>query len=154
MITKEQIISVVEEFISDKDIFIVEVKVSPSSVVDVTVDSMTGVPIDVCIALNRFIESRFNRDEDDFELTVGSHSISDPFVVEQHYLKNIGRDVEIVLKSGEKPQGTLLSFSDNGIEIKYEKKETVEGKKRKQLVEVVEKIALEDIKSTKLIIKI
>ncbi|MFI3268304.1 MAG: ribosome assembly cofactor RimP [Rikenellaceae bacterium] len=154
MITKELITSIIEEHISENDYFLVDIKISPQFVIDVTIDSMTGVAIDKCIELSRFIESKFDREEQDFELTVGSQSISEPFVVEAQYIKNIGREVEVLTNGGDKVKGLLSSFNDGIMTLTYTEKQVVEGKKRKVEVEVTKEINITDVKSTKLIIKI
>lgn len=154
MITKELITSIIEEYVSDKDIFLVEITISTQYVIDVTIDSINGVSIDKCIELSRYVESKLNRDEQDFELTVGSHSISDPFIVDAQYQKNIGRDVDVVLKNGEKTKGTLTKFENGTITLSSTEKQAVEGKKRKIEVEIENDIKIEDIKTTKLIIKL
>ncbi|MFI3263364.1 MAG: ribosome assembly cofactor RimP [Rikenellaceae bacterium] len=154
MITKELITSIIEEYISGSDYFLVDIKISPQFVIDITIDSMTGVSIDKCIELSRHIESKLNRDEQDFELTVGSQSISEPFVVDAHYIKNIGREVEVINNEGEKFKGLLSAFSDGIMTLTYTEKQLVEGKKRKIDVEVTKEIKTSDTKTTKLIIKI
>lgn len=153
MLDKDQILNVVNEYISGKDIFVVDIKISTTSVIEVIIDSMIGISVDTCIDLTRFIESRFDRNIEDYELTVGSHSISDQFKVEAHYHKNIGREVEVILKNGDKFQGILETVSKDGIVVKFQVKEAVEGKKRKVLVDVVRNEEFEAIKSVKLIIK-
>lgn len=154
MITKDSIFAIAEEFCATRDIFIVDIQISVSMVIDVEIDSMGSLSIEKCIELSRFIESKLDREVQDFELTVGTHSISDPFKVDAHYLKNIGRDVEILLVSGVKVKGELVSFVDNVVEVKYEVKESVEGKKKKVMVGKRERYSTDEIKSTKLIIKI
>lgn len=154
MITKEIIISIIEEYISDKEIYLVDVTISSQYEIDVIVDAITGVPIDKCIELSRFIESKFDREEQDFELTVGSQSISDVFKIDLHYIKNIGREVEIVTKSDEKIKGELKSFEDGVVTLFHQEKRSLDGKKRKVLVDLFTEVKKDDIKITKLIIKI
>ena len=80
-------IDVINTELEGSDIFLVEVKVSADNIIDVAIDSMGSVTIDDCIALNNKVLDHFDRDVEDYELTVGSYGISDPFKVLQHYKK-------------------------------------------------------------------
>ena len=44
-----------------------------------------GVWIEDCVELSRYIESRLNREDEDYELEVGSAGIGQPFKVLQQY---------------------------------------------------------------------
>lgn len=91
MINKQELIDVINTELEGSDIFLVEVKVSADNIIDVAIDSMGSVTIDDCIALNNKVLDHFDRDVEDYELTVGSYGISDPFKVLQHYKKKYGR---------------------------------------------------------------
>ena len=107
MINKQELIDVINTELEGSDIFLVEVKVSADNIIDVAIDSMGSVTIDDCIALNNKVLDHFDRDVEDYELTVGSYGISDPFKVLQHYKKNMGGEVEVLTKDGKKLKGTL-----------------------------------------------
>ena len=53
--------------------------ITPDNRITVEIDSPTGVDIDECVRLTRAIESRFDRDADDYELEVGSAGLTAPF---------------------------------------------------------------------------
>ena len=157
---KNKITETVNEYIDGKDLFLVDVKCSASNVIEVVVDSMHGVDIDTCVDLSRFIESRFDRDKEDYELTVSSASSSDPFSLPQQYRKNIGREVEVWINgeaAGEKTDikrtGIITGAGDDNFTLSYTVKEAVEGKKKKETREVNEVIMYGDVRSTRLIIK-
>lgn len=121
---------------------------------------MHGVDIDTCVDLSRFIESRFDRDEEDFELTVASASISDPFTMPQQYRKNIGREAEVWIKGGAagektdiKRTGIITGAGDDSFTLSYTVKEAVEGKKKKEIREINDVIMYNDVRSTRLILK-
>ena len=119
MTLKEKVEQAVGEYLEGKDIVLISLKCSASSVIEVTLDSMEGVTIDTCIEANRFIESRLDREEQDFELTVGSASISEPMTHPLQYRKNISREVEIMEEgSRTKLIATLADADDNGIDRK------------------------------------
>ncbi|MCC8173287.1 MAG: hypothetical protein LIO65_02525 [Odoribacter sp.] len=69
-----------------------------------------------------------------------------PFKVEEQYLKNMGKPVEVKLKDNTKIQGTLKSYDGQTVTITYEEKQKVEGKKKKELVTIEKNIDLNEIK--------
>ena len=152
MIAPEIIIQLTEEIITD-DQFIVGVEVSPSNVIVVTIDSEKGISIDDCININRHIEKNLDREEEDFELQVSSAGIGQPLKVFRQYVKNIGKEVEVVSKKGEKKKGILKSTDENGFELEFEEKEKAEGQKRKQIVTRSQKFTFDEVKTVKNIIK-
>lgn len=134
MITKETIYNLIDAFIESNAMFIVHLDISTSNKISLVVDSMKGVGIDDCVNLSRMIESGLDRETEDFELEVSSAGIGVPFKVKQQYQKNIGKDIEVVLRTGLKIKGTLLEVSNDGFTISFEKKVKTEDKKRKQLL--------------------
>lgn len=153
MITVEKIESIVGEYITGSEVFIVDVKVSNQNVIEVLVDSNVGIDISYCAELSKHIESFFDRDKEDFELTVASAGISEPFKKLAQYKKFEGREVEVKLADGSKLIGTMIDVTDSGFAVTYETKELVEGKKRKQIVEKRADLLYADLKSTRLVIK-
>ena len=141
--------SIVNRFTEGTDLFLVEVKVSPMNEVDVVVDSDASVTIDACVALSRAIEAEFDRDAEDFELSVMSAGIGQPLRLLRQYQKAIGHPVEVVMKDGMKYTGTLEAADDRAIVVVWEEKQLVEGKKRRQLVEVRKEMLLDEMKSAK-----
>lgn len=96
MIDKQAVTRIVEEWLDGKDYFLVDVSVSPDDKIVVEIDHAEGVWIDDCVELSRFIESRLNREEEDYELEVGSAGIGQPFKVLKQYLMHIGKEVEVM----------------------------------------------------------
>ena len=153
MIDKQQIISIIEDWLSDGALFLVDVTVTPDNRVIVEIDSDDSVSIDDCVALNREIESRFDRDVEDFELEVGSCGITSPFKVLRQYQKNAGNEIEVVLKKGLKIEGVLNAISDSAITLSVEKTVKPEGAKRKIKVTEQETYTFEEIKNAKYLIR-
>jgi len=153
MIDKQQIISIIEDWLSDGALFLVDVTVTPDNRVIVEIDSDDSVSIDDCVALNREIESRFDRDVEDFELEVGSCGITSPFKVLRQYQKNAGNEIEVVLKKGLKIEGVLNAISDSAITLSVEKTVKPEGAKRKIKVTEQETYTFDEIKNAKYLIR-
>lgn len=153
MINKQELIDVINTELDGSEIFLVEVKVSADNIIDVAIDSMGSVTIDDCIALNNKVLDHFDRDVEDYELTVGSYGISDPFKVLQHYKKNIGGEVEVLTKDGKKLKGTLKGADEEGFTLTITKKVKLEGKKRPEMVDEDLNYKYDEIKYTKNIIQ-
>ncbi|MBO7316999.1 MAG: ribosome assembly cofactor RimP [Paludibacteraceae bacterium] len=134
MIAKSEITKIVEEYLVDTDYFLVDVCVSADNRIVVEIDSFEGVDVDFCANLSKKIEENFDREQEDFELEVGSAGLTSPFKVSQQYEKNLGKEVEILTKSGEKLVGILSAVSDESFTLEVEVKEKLEGSKRKTLV--------------------
>ena len=57
------------------DMFVVECTSTPGNEIELTIDSDTSVAIEACAELSRAVEAEFDRDEEDFSLTVASAGI-------------------------------------------------------------------------------
>ena len=75
MIEKKTVCQIVDEWLEGKDYFLVEVSISPDNKITVEIDHKEGVWIEDCVELSRYIESKLNRDDEDYELEVGSAGI-------------------------------------------------------------------------------
>lgn len=131
MISKELITSLVEESIQGTDLFLVEVKVKPANVIEVYVDADTAVNIDQCVAISRSVESKLDRDAEDFELSVCSWGLSSALKMDRQLQKYVGQEVEVKTKELGKFQGKLVRFDNDKVEItpapkKSSKKKPVE----------------------------
>ena len=152
MIEKKTVRQIVEEWLEGKDYFLVEVTVSPDDRIVVEIDHAEGVWIEDCVELSRFIESKLNREEEDYELEVGSAGIGQPFKVVQQYYIHIGQEVEVLTKGGRKLSGVLNDANEEQFVVGVEKKVKVEGSKRPKMVEEDETFRYEAIKYTKHVI--
>ncbi|SRR6056297_3254890 len=138
--------------IMDESMFLVDVKVSPSNVIQVFIDSFNGLTIDECVSISRQLEQGLDRDADDFELQVSSPGLSESFKVKAQYLKNQGREVEIETNGGLRVTGLLEKAGDQGVVVKTSGREKVEGHKKKQLVEKEHSFDYGEIKSAKVVV--
>ena len=146
MIDRNVVQNIVEEWLEGKDYFLVEVTVSPDDKIVVEIDHAEGVWIEDCVELSRFIESRLNREEEDFELEVGSAGIGQPFKVLQQYINHIGMEVETLTREGEKLCGVLKDADEQGFVLTVPRRIKVEGSKRPKVVEEDRAFTYEDVK--------
>jgi ribosome maturation factor RimP len=73
MIEKEIIEGIATEYCSDRDIVLVDVKINKANNIKVYFDTPgRNANIEDCVNLSRYIESKLDRDKEDFSLTVSS----------------------------------------------------------------------------------
>jgi len=151
MVNKLKIVELVKEKLDEKA-FLVDVQVSASNVIKVFIDSFDGLSIDRCVEISRHLENNLDRDREDFELQVSSPGLSESFRVKEQYLKNEGRDVEIVTTDGTKRTGLLKKAGAGFIVLETSTREKVEGHKKKQLVVNEHHIEYSAVKSAKVVV--
>ena len=153
MIDKNVVKQLVEQWLQDKDYFLVGIEVSNDDRVVVEIDHSEGVWIEDCVALSKFIEDHMSKDEVDYELEVGSAGLGQPFKVPQQYINFIGKEVEVLDKDGKKYKGTLKSVEGNDFVVTVNEKVKVEGKKRPVLQDVDHNFKMDGVKYTKYLIQ-
>ena len=149
MIERNAVKTVVEEWLSGNDYFLVDVTFTPDDRIVVEIDHADGVWIEDCAELSRFMQERLGDELGDYELEVGSAGIGQPFKVEQQYLNHIGKDVEVLDAEGKKVQGVLKQVDGRNSVVTVKEKQKLEGKKRPQLVDVDKTFNMDNIKYTK-----
>ncbi len=152
MITKEKIQELVESIIDPKRQFLVNIAVKPGNKIIVILDDYNGISLDDCADINRKIEANLDRNKEDFEIEVSSPGLTQPFIVIQQYFKNIGKNIEVLLKNGIKINARLISVNEKGINVETEKKIKIAGNKKKQLIFEKHYFDFENIKNTKIVL--
>ena len=152
MIDKQQVIDLTNEWLADKEYFLVDVVISKDDKITVEIDHAEGVWIEDCADLSRHIESSLSRETEDYELEVGSAGLGQPFKVVQQYQNHIGLEVEVLTKDGRKLKGVLKEANEANFTVTISKKEKPAGAKRPVLVEEDLQFTYDSIKYTKYII--
>ena len=152
MIDRNVVSGIVNEWLEDKDYFLVDVTVSPDDKIVVEIDHAEGVWIDDCVELSRFIESKLDREEEDYELEVGSAGIGQPFKVLRQYEIHVGEEVEVLTCEGRKLMGILSEVTPEHFVLTIKEKVKAEGEKRPKLVERDVTFAYNEVKWTKYVI--
>ena len=145
----KELLAVAERALEGTDMFVVDCTITPDNTIDLVLDSDTSVSIDACAMLNRAIGEAFDRDEEDYSLTVASAGIGEPLKLVRQYRKLVGESVEVLLKSGIKILATLDEVTDDAITISYDEAIVVEGKKKKQMQRTSHTYTFEEIKWAK-----
>ena len=145
-----EIIDAIESEIVARGLYIIEVTVSKDNDVEVTIESEEGkVELEDCVAISRFFETKFDREAEDYSLTVTSAGLDQPFKVLKQFVKAVGKKVEVQLKGGKKMVAVLEAADEESITLKYSQKEAVEGKKKKETVEHVDRFTMDQVNSVR-----
>ena len=152
MIAKSKVTEIVNEWLAEKEYFLVEVSVSADNCVSVEIDHADGVWIEDCVQLSKHIEANLDRDVEDYELEVGSAGIGQPFKVLQQYINHVGKEVEVLACDGKKYRGILARADEESFAVTVQVKEKPEGAKRPVLVDKEYTWKYNEIKYTKYLI--
>ena len=144
------IIDAINDEIVARGCFIVDVSVSKDNDIILTIEKEEGtIELDDCVSLSRYFETRFDREVEDYSLTVSSAGLDQPFKVLKQYLKAVGSKVEVMLKGGKKMVATLTAADEESITLSYTAKEAVEGKKKKELVEHNDRFTMDQVNAVR-----
>lgn len=134
MIDKNEVRRLVEEAIAGTDAFVVDVTVSSANDIVVELDSATGIDLDFCADLNRSLNEKLDREDEDYSLEVGTASLTAPFKVKGQYEKNLGNEVEVLTRDGKKLKGVLTAVTDEDFTLEVTRKVKEPGAKRPVMV--------------------
>ena len=152
MIDKAKIGELVNEKLTE-DQFLVDVTISSGNDIHIMVDSDTGISINQIVEISRYVESKLDREAEDFELSVYSAGLTEPFRLIRQYKKNQEKEIEVLLANGQKLNGLLIGVEDQGIDLEVTTHEKPEGSKKKELVKRVHHLEYSEIKEAKKILK-
>ena len=145
-----EIIDAIESEIVARGLYIIEVTVSKDNDVEIIIESEEGkVELEDCVSISRFFETKFDRETEDYSLTVTSAGLDQPFKVLKQFVKEVGKKVEVQLKGGKKMIAVLEAADEESITLKYSQKEAVEGKKKKEIVEHVDRFTMDQVNSVR-----
>ncbi len=151
MLSVEHIKKFVDQNLKGSDKFLVDITISPDNQIHIFLDGDDKLTIQDCTDLHRYLESKLDRDEEDFELLVSSAGLDKGFEVKRQYIKNIGREVQVIITNGEMKTGKLLAVTEDGIEL-----EILPPKNKKKRVKEQRSgninLCFNDIKETKAVI--
>jgi ribosome maturation factor RimP len=146
MLLKEEIKKYASEKALEINGFVVDVNISANNVITIFFDKNNGVLVDDCLVISKYIQEKFDKDVEDYELTVCSPGLTNPLKVKQQYIKNIGKEVSVKTNDGKRKIGILKNFeTDLVLEVLKKKK----GSRKDYVLEDIA-IPFEEIKETKL----
>ena len=116
-----------------KNLFFVDIKISMGKKIEVYIDSDTGVHIDDCAQISRFLEKLLDGSglvPENYILEVSSPGMDNPLKVPRQYKRRIGRILQVLKTDGVMIAAALTEVNETGIKLT----EVVEEKKKKSKI--------------------
>jgi ribosome maturation factor RimP len=148
MISKKTVEEIIEEILAGTDKFLMEVVVQPTNRIFVYLDSDTSITIKDCQEISRIIESRLDRDNENYDLTVSSYGIDSPLKLLRQYRKNIGKEINLFTNEGKTINGILVKVDEDSLELEHPVKN-----QKKEIKRDNTHLPLSEIKTAKLIVR-
>lgn len=152
MVSESQIKILTEEYLEGSVYFVVGIKIRSGNRIEVYLDGDQRVNVDVCIGLNRFIESKLDRNTEDYDLTVSSCGADKPLVLPRQYLKITGGMMEVVDSEGKVLTGKLLRAGESDFDMEINTSPGRKKSKEKEAMTTIVTFKYTEIKSAKEII--
>lgn len=147
MIFREKVLNLLNEGLQDKpSIFLIDLTITDTNKIIVTLDGDNGVQLQDCIDVSRSIESNLDREEQDFSLEVASVGVGSPLKMIRQYKKNVGRTLIVKLQDGTTIEAKLVEATDEQIALEWEAREAKKIGKGKETVQKRKEILYGDIK--------
>ena len=95
----------INELLEDNpDYFLVDIIIKPTNNIKDFLDADSGVSIDKCVKYNRALYKQIEESDlfpnGDFSLEVSSPGLDEPLKLHRQYIKNTGRNVEVLQQDG------------------------------------------------------
>ena len=146
MMDRQQLTEAVLPLLEEMGCFLVDVTVSAGNDIEIAIERHEGtVQMEDCVRVDEFVHGRFSQDEEDYALTVTSAGLDRPFKVLEQFRKAVGSKVTVSLKGGRRMVATLLEADAEHVRLAWSARETVEGKKKKEMVSHEEDFAMADV---------
>ena len=146
MTFKDKVDSLLSEGLQEKpSVFLIDLTITESFKIIVTLDGDNGVALQDCIDISRAIENNLDREEQDFSLEVASVGVGSPLKMVRQYKKNAGRTL-IVKLATETIEAELVEANDNFIILSWKAREPKKVGKGKETVQKRQEIPYSEIK--------
>ncbi len=136
----------------NKSLFLIDLEISPENQIRIILDGDNGVTVEDCVAVSREIEHNLDREDFDFSLEVMSAGVSEPLTIPRQFKKNLGRNLKIKTKTGEKLEGELIAANDENCTLAWSQREPKPIGKGKITVNKEAILPYEDIMDAKVMI--
>ena len=126
--TEKQLHSIIESLLPSEELFIVDIKASfvkTPGKITVALDGDNGISIDQCAEISKSLGNYIEEGElleDPYNLEVSSPGLDQPFKFHRQYVKNIGKEVRVLLTDSSEIKGKLQDVSEEAIKVLEEKK--------------------------------
>lgn len=137
-----------EALAENESLFLIDLVITSTNKIQVTVDGDNGVPLSECIRISRNVEHNLDREEEDFALEVSTPDISHPLKEKRQYKKNINRILKVKTEE-DVFEGTLTAVNSEEITLYWKTREPKPVGKGKVTVEKTVNIPYNNIKEAK-----
>lgn len=151
---QKEVSQLVEKFIDDESIFLVDVNIKGkpgNQKIQVFIDGDDHVGVDICTNISRKLSEALDEMdlvEGKYVIEVSSPGVDNPLLFIRQYSKHIGRELEIKTKDKKIVQGVLLSVENDTIEL------TVKSSKvKRELDSTTLKLAFSEIETAKVVLR-
>ena len=149
---KEKITEII--LMTNPEVFIVEIsmKRQRTGLLLIRIDTDNGIMMEECLTISRAVNKWLDETdpfEFDYHLEVTSPGLGEPLLLHRQYVKEIGKKMRVIGKTGNVWEGILQSVSESDLEIEEEKPK----KKKKDEAEAETKkiVPFSEIKEAKII---
>ena len=149
------IAGLVEQFIDNDEVFLVDVNVKGkvgNLKIQVFIDGDQSLDIDECSKISRKLSNELEEQdiiEGRYIIEVSSPGADKPLKLIRQYTKHVGRELEVYTKENNKFQGILLGVIDEEIELSVKS-----SKLKKELNSDTLKVPFEEIENSKVVIRL
>ena len=133
-------------------LFLIDLNFSETNKISVVLDGDTGVNLQDCININKFLDTGLEGEEVEFSIEVASAGLSTPLKLVRQYKKNIGRTLKVKTITQGDLEGVVATADDEGVTLSWSAREPKEIGKGKITVQKTLKISYTDIKEAVVII--
>lgn len=150
---KRQIEKIVTDLLNEEE-FLVEVIIAGANSAGkilILIDADNGLNIDRCAFISRktgAVLEETDAIESAYVLEVSSPGLEHPLKLNRQYIKNIGRQVKVLLSDDSLKKGELIAVDDQSITIAETVKE--KGSKKEEVQSVI--VPFSDIKKTNVLV--
>jgi len=149
------IAGMVEQFIDNDEVFLVDVNVkgkAGNQKIQVFIDGDHLLDIDQCSKISRKLAKELEEQdiiEGKYVIEVSSPGADKPLKLIRQYAKHVGRELEVLTKDNKKYQGVLLDVIDEKIELSVKS-----GKVRRELKSETLELPYEEIEHSRVVIRL
>ncbi len=133
-------------------LFLIDLDFSETNKISVVIDGDSGVNLQDCININKFLDSGLEGEEVEYSIEVASAGLSSPLKLVRQYIKNIGRTLKIKTISQGDFEATLADANEENATLTWSTREPKEIGKGKVTVHKSITIPYTEIKEAIVII--
>jgi ribosome maturation factor RimP len=153
MTFKEKVKNLLDKALEENtQLFLIDLDISESNKISVILDGDSGVNLQDCINVNKFLDSGLETEEVEYSIEVASAGVSSPLKLVRQYKKNIGRTVKVKTISQGDFEASLSNADEQTATLTWSSREPKEVGKGKVTVQKTITIPYTDIKEAVVII--